>query len=39
VKAVALPVMRHRIGVNFRAENDNVKPAQIVGALLESVRS
>jgi MoxR-like ATPase len=39
VKAVALPVMRHRIGVNFRAENDNVKPAQIVGQLLESVKN
>ncbi|MCY3024427.1 MAG: AAA family ATPase [Planctomycetota bacterium] len=39
VKAVALPVMRHRIGVNFRAENDNVKPAKIVGMLLEHVKT
>jgi len=39
VKVVALPVMRHRIGVNFRAENDNVKPDRIVGLLLESVKT
>ena len=39
VKAVALPVMRHRIGVNFRAENDRVAQATIVGQLLESVKA
>ncbi|HEY3323865.1 MAG TPA: AAA family ATPase [Planctomycetota bacterium] len=38
VKSVALPVMRHRIGVNFRAENDGVRPARIVGMLLENVK-
>jgi MoxR-like ATPase len=39
VKAVALPVMRHRIGVNFRAENDGMTPGQIVTKLLETVKS
>lgn len=39
VKAVALPVMRHRIGVNFRAENDGVAQATIVGRLVESVKA
>jgi MoxR-like ATPase len=38
VKSVALPVMRHRIGLNFRAENDGISAANIVGMLLESVR-
>ena len=39
VKAVTLPVMRHRIGVNFRAENDGITPSRIVGMLLENVAS
>jgi len=37
VRSVALPVMRHRIGVNFLAENDGVTSADIVAQLLESV--
>jgi len=39
VRRMALPVMRHRIGVNFLAENDSVAPADIVALLLENVRS
>jgi MoxR-like ATPase len=38
VRRVALPVMRHRIGVNFLAENDAVTPASIVSLLLEKLR-
>jgi MoxR-like ATPase len=37
VRAVALPVLRHRILVNFQAEADGVTPEQVVGELLESV--
>jgi len=37
VRAVALPVLRHRILVNFQAEADGVDPDQIVGHLLEAV--
>ena len=39
VKATALPVLRHRIGVNFRAENDSVPAAKIVAMLLEKIQS
>ena len=38
VRAVALPVLRHRILVNFQAEADGVDADQIVGRLLEAVR-
>jgi MoxR-like ATPase len=37
VRAIALPVLRHRILVNFQAEADGVDPDQIVGHLLEAV--
>jgi len=38
VRSMALPVMRHRIGVNFLADNDGVHPAEVVRLLLEQVR-
>jgi len=38
VTAVALPVLRHRVLVNFQAEADGIDPDQIVGRLLEQVR-
>ena len=37
VRAVALPVLRHRILVNFQAEADGMDADQIVGRLLEDV--
>jgi len=37
VRAVALPVLRHRILLNFQAEADGADPDQIVGRLLEAV--
>ena len=37
VRAVALPVLRHRILLNFQAEADGVDADQIVGSLLEAV--
>jgi MoxR-like ATPase len=37
VRAVALPVLRHRILVNFQAEADGITAEQVVGELLESV--
>jgi len=38
LEAVALPVLRHRILMNFQAEADGVDTDQIVTRLLESVR-
>jgi MoxR-like ATPase len=38
VIAVALPVLRHRILLNFQAEADGIDTDQIVTRLLESVR-
>jgi MoxR-like ATPase len=38
VQAVALPVLRHRILVNFQAEADGVDADQIVGRLLDTIR-
>jgi MoxR-like ATPase len=38
VRAVALPVLRHRILVNFQAEADGIDADQIVARLLDSVR-
>jgi MoxR-like ATPase len=38
VRAVALPVLRHRILLNFQAEADGIDADQIVGRLLEAVR-
>lgn len=37
VRAVALPVLRHRIVTNFNAEADNVTPQEIVSRLMEAV--
>ena len=37
VRAVALPVLRHRILVNFQAEADGVDPDQIVSHLLDAI--
>jgi len=37
VRAVALPVLRHRILVNFQAEADGVDPDQIVAHLLDAI--
>jgi len=38
VRAVALPVLRHRILVNFQAEADGIDADQIVSRLLDVVR-
>jgi MoxR-like ATPase len=38
VAAVALPVLRHRVLLNFQAEAEGVDTDQIVGALLKSCR-
>ena len=38
IEAVALPVLRHRILMNFQAEADGIDTDQIVTRLLESVR-
>jgi MoxR-like ATPase len=37
VRAVALPVLRHRIVTNFHAESQGIKPDTIVQRLLETV--
>jgi len=39
VRAVALPVMRHRVLLNFQAEADGIDADQIVARLLETVRA
>jgi MoxR-like ATPase len=38
VTRVALPVLRHRLLVNFRAEADGVSSDQVIGKLLAAVR-
>ena len=38
VETLAQPVLRHRIGLNYRAEADGVPPDSIIGALLDQVR-
>ena len=38
VKAVALPVLRHRLLINFHGQSDRVTDADIVAAVLEAVR-
>ncbi len=35
VKAVALPVLRHRIVSNFNAEADNISPEKIISMIME----
>jgi MoxR-like ATPase len=37
VEAVAMPVLRHRIITNFKAETARVRPEQIIQRLLETV--
>jgi MoxR-like ATPase len=37
VRAVALPVLRHRLVLNFAAEADGVSPEQIIARLLQTV--
>jgi MoxR-like ATPase len=39
VAAVARPVLRHRILVNFEAEADGIDADAIVGRLLDAVRA
>ena len=39
VSRVALPVLRHRLLVNFRAEADGVTPDDVIGKLLAVVRA
>jgi len=38
VTAVALPVLRHRVLVNYQAEADRIDPDHVVARLLEAVR-
>jgi MoxR-like ATPase len=38
VRSVALPVLRHRILLNFQAEADGLDADQLIGRLLEAVR-
>ncbi len=37
VRALAGPVMRHRLVSTFRAEAEGVKPSQVIAAILDSV--
>lgn len=37
IRAVALPVMRHRIVTNFNAEADNVSAGDIISRIIESI--
>jgi MoxR-like ATPase len=39
VRAVAGPVLRHRILTNFNAEAEGIKPDEIVRRLIESSKS
>jgi MoxR-like ATPase len=39
VRAVALPVLRHRVLLNFQAEADAIEPDHVVNQLLEAVPS
>jgi len=39
IRAVAMPVLRHRIVTNFNAEADGVDAAQIVGKLVEEAET
>jgi MoxR-like ATPase len=39
IRAVAAPVLRHRILLNFQAEADGVDSDQVIGRLLEHVRT
>jgi MoxR-like ATPase len=37
VKAVALPVLRHRVITNYAAKADNITPDELVRRLLQEV--
>jgi MoxR-like ATPase len=39
IRAVALPVMRHRILMNFQAEADGIDADEIVRQVLQHVRA
>jgi MoxR-like ATPase len=39
IQAVALPVLRHRITTNFRAESSHVRSEDIIKMLLEAVKA
>ncbi len=39
VRALALPILRHRLVMSFRAEAEGVRPAQIIDALLRAARA
>ena len=39
VRAVALPVLRHRVLLNFQAEADGLDADQVIGRLLEAVHA
>ncbi len=38
IKTVALPVLRHRVILNFQAQASNVSPDSIIGDILEQVK-
>jgi MoxR-like ATPase len=38
VTSVALPVLRHRVLLNFQAEADGVNPDQVIASLLDTVK-
>jgi MoxR-like ATPase len=37
IRAVALPVLRHRILLNFQAEADGIDPDRIIGELVDTI--
>jgi MoxR-like ATPase len=37
VRQIALPVLRHRVLLNFQAEADGLDADQVIGRLLEAV--
>jgi MoxR-like ATPase len=39
VRALARPVLQHRVITNFRAESDSVKPEDVIDRLLEQVKA
>ncbi|MCR4373785.1 MAG: hypothetical protein NUW22_02945 [Acidobacteria bacterium] len=38
VRAIAAPVLRHRLLLNFQAEADGIDPDHVIARLLEAVR-
>jgi MoxR-like ATPase len=39
VRALALPILRHRLVMSFRAEAEGVRPADIIDTLLRAERT